>query len=67
MTSITYPAGACQQRRCVVSCAPIFIPTRKERIAALDEAIKRGGGIVALPLAVIRPLGDIVNLAYALC
>ncbi|MCR9178883.1 MAG: helix-turn-helix domain-containing protein [Erythrobacteraceae bacterium] len=30
-----------------MSGATIFIPTRRERIAALDEAIKRGGGIVA--------------------
>lgn len=30
-----------------MSGAPIIIPTRKERIAALDEAVKRGGGIVA--------------------
>lgn len=30
-----------------MSAAPTFIPTRRERIAALDEAIKRGGDIVA--------------------
>lgn len=30
-----------------MSEAPILIPTRRERMAALDEAIKRGGGIVA--------------------
>lgn len=47
MNSITYPAGACQQKRCVMSGAPTSVTTPEERIAALDEAIKRGGGIVA--------------------